>query len=1564
MSNCWADLNNCLRLMKPIGEHGFEGLMAKLLSCLFNEQYVVARSGRQVSGDARNISGTISIQAKRYSQVTPLNLNDIEGSIIESIRSMPELETYVICCTKRIDAEFQDRINKIQEEKGIDIIIIQYTGEFSELGALCIRYWKQINDFTGLTELNNMCKEWIVSLIEDPRTSKIVDDLRDRIKIGVTNREELQKKCVDFINKRFNLKSQTSINFIYDIDLNESINRKKYILQLTNAFFEDKPNICSLEGDEGTGKSWLAAQYVKKISDDGYITFWLDSVNWNELKSLDEIIRYCLGRFCFDKLTIEKLSRKIHKTWNNSVIIVLDGVNERNSLFTANKILRDYCDQWNESQIKVLFTTRSLELYPNYEKNLWKICKKIKVNPYDDQEFQEALSKLGITENLNKLDNSLLDLLKIPRYLTVSYSLIDKLKSAKNLTKEIILWEELKHKIENADSQVKMKMGWQTICDAETVLSGLAKNVVWTSEIEGPILSANEVKNFIGEYSQIRTDLKELKIANKTNPISFIVDKGHIKLGWALYLCKYLESSIQINIHEFADEFRRILEPIPSEDLRTEALYLALLLSFYQNYNENNLSLRRASLMIAWLRSHNPNITAQRLSLLSELDVFAYCLMIEILFELQYYSEFETALIIPIARMWRLNNNNSNVIRDFLKKWFLLTLSPNDKPEEKEVEYEGIKLPIANNESQLRLTAVAISIVSLRTETGLLRELAICYESRLRSKGIGYQNNIFEIKEVGHNIAVLMRWCYTEKAIPHFKKLIDDNPNRIVINGIKGLTYLLWLNHVPKILKGEKEKSRFYNFRSFRENLQHKHRILSDDEPEDYLKSRHLSGLAELAAREDMPAIKSKDIQQIRKYFNYVSTHENILSSKYLSPSDNNFQDLLPWAARFNFSELKTIFADLLKKSFLYENPRFLYIIIRDFFNKNNSKCITKTILDNKEKIINFKEDDFATDNPEYIPYLLTQIILFNSNRSQFFEWLEFLSRDHNYRTAIYIVPMSFLLRCFSYPNLRDLAYKRIKLIKPNTHFVEEDKPNLTEFEYWSIIYADSANGSKKTISWFTNRLLDNIFNAKLFVPFTKIFTQLASSKLINDIILRKNFIKRLGNDNCKRFFISVILQRNIKFTLDRSFKFHLKKYGLNLSGCIFYLNNKNIELDRWANEVCNLALNLLTKPHFNISIKNDIILDENGTIDSVFHRSDGKHSVFTGYTASSWGIQTKDRLKDFIDTKKIDKHDKLEFKNWKTERSHYLKWEGYEIGEFLARKPFEAWALKNKEKFKKFSIQYLDRLIGNQQHVDCLSLFTDSVICTLANIDPVLTYFYYNKLKPYTNISIYNEFYVPSFINAMFSRNMTGENTSQIRFKLFDNCLDDESIMFVTLGFLSTYSEKEIIDFVINNYINCPLAKQRCLGISILSWIGNTKSIKILNKLNNSDNSFWVRTFCKWAIDVSMTERSCRRIYKKSLLTNDLDYISTKLIQIKPVLTPLARWWRKKIEAQVNFNIKCKNRKIKAFIEMFWYHWGSSSTSHRNIKVCDRSLEDYCRGERLDFAVTPRLSPWWKVNI
>ena len=174
----WQKLKDHIQSIKPAD---FEKLAAVLLKSFLNIPFVVARSGNQPSGDARSLTGEISIQAKNYSDRTSLNAKEIEGDIRQVNRTLKDLQVYVLVVS-RDTAQLHDTLDAVSEDTGLDIVVLELTDELSELGALCVTFWKDISDFFDLSDTNQEFTDWVQIAKDEPKTHEKISAVFEQIK--------------------------------------------------------------------------------------------------------------------------------------------------------------------------------------------------------------------------------------------------------------------------------------------------------------------------------------------------------------------------------------------------------------------------------------------------------------------------------------------------------------------------------------------------------------------------------------------------------------------------------------------------------------------------------------------------------------------------------------------------------------------------------------------------------------------------------------------------------------------------------------------------------------------------------------------------------------------------------------------------------------------------------------------------------------------------------------------------------------------------------------------------------------------------------------------------------------------------------------------------------------------------------------------------------------------------------------------------------------------------------------------------------------------------------------
>ena len=381
----WQKLKELIQSIKP---KEFEKLTAALLASFLNMPFVVAISGDQPSGDARDLEGKVSMQAKRYTTAR-IDESSIVGEIYRAKDALTDIQVYVLVVSRNIASQLRDRFDRVETDTGLDIVTLELTDGLSDLGALCVTFWEDIYPFF---EFSDICQDqeflgWIEARKNDSKTNEKIEDIRLKLEEGIQTRHQVYKDTRKYLRKRFGDDTNHTLRFKYPIDLSKAIDRESLELQITNWWDTPGKPVCYLEGEEGMGKSWLAAKWVKSICEDKEIvSFWLDSDMWKDCESLDDLFETCLKTIpgYHNEKKIAKLKYKIRDLWWPPTLIVLDGVNEGEAITAAKRILDEYFTHGNELEgkirIRLLLTTRPLHTYRNFQHNMWDACERIPTN--------------------------------------------------------------------------------------------------------------------------------------------------------------------------------------------------------------------------------------------------------------------------------------------------------------------------------------------------------------------------------------------------------------------------------------------------------------------------------------------------------------------------------------------------------------------------------------------------------------------------------------------------------------------------------------------------------------------------------------------------------------------------------------------------------------------------------------------------------------------------------------------------------------------------------------------------------------------------------------------------------------------------------------------------------------------------------------------------------------------------------------------------------------------------------------------------------------------------------
>ena len=1494
----WQKLKELIQKMGNQGKD-FEKLVARLLELLLDIPFVPAKSGSQPSGDARSSAGDVSVQAKNYSNSKNLRIESIVRDIHRARNKLQYLEVYVLAVSCD-DAQFRDELDEIERDTFLDIVVLELTDKLSDIGALCVTYWADLQDFQEFskTHQNQDFFHWMEVERQNSKTKKKIQEIRRKIEQCIQTQIHFQKDANEHFLRCIGAAQDDNPRSDHSIDLSEAEDRYSLESKIKNWWEGGTEPVCYLEGEKKSGKTLLAAKWIKSVyKDENMIPVWLDINRWRDCESLDDLLEACFKSiygYSAEK-RIPKLKHKICNTWDLPTLIILDGLRERESTRATKSILDEYFEErrigktkWGH-KIRLLLTTRPFGEQRSSENYLWKGCYRIQVEPRGNTESQTTPTPEGLQPT--NLPNRLSATAEIPRYSGICTQLQNQFDS---FDMEMVLWTDLLERIEHADSQVRDELGWSKSENAPEILAKLAKQTKWTNLDRATPISATLLKKCFSNYRETRHDLEAQRVKLGADDIHVRVNQDHIVLGWALYLSNIFDCQEFTTIKDLTDRFERELEPLPLEDPRTDGLFIALQISaIFPKVSQKSESRKRSALisMFARFNNGNPQLASDRLLFWAEQDTAAYAQAVEFEFEHHNSPNYEEVLIEPLAKVWLNKHGDLNRLASHLTKWLLPTYTANTREDLVYTHITGQRLLRQKDDIQFRLLDAAISILFQRPERQFLKTLARCYAILHSSTNFGDSSDKRrrQFSRFYEDIGKLMRWGYTDEVLGDLHWLAElAQPDAFLLRGVYGLAECLKKEHLPQLLqrtlsKEELETRDFVEqhnrrFKPYIKRIRNQERLLIGDSP---AANGNYHGLDYLAVRMDLPDLHHEDHVEIKKILQDVSVNAKLGWGVGATLEDFCIENLLPWVAKDDPESYAELACSLKLNTLNQKWAQFKLASIHGLiFQPEDCEKITEAILGMKQHLA--RGEEFYSDIA-WLTSLLTETLLFCASEEVLTDWFEFLALHEPLRVSICYEPLPYLLEELLPKSIVELARQKLEMLRslsPEDSFLTNDEPDeFSEEEFWCTLYAYGTPVDENSVKVALGELKLRKPDSTGTYPMLRL--ALSNPKqFLDEMLIDERIQYHLFSHNGRRFIPGTYnTGENIpSYEVLRGF------LPPEFMGSFLCLPDRRDDLSRWGKELIKWLC-----------------------------------SIFQG-AMENWDYDQEMRL-------------------------------------LVNPKVLQTWAEQNRHDFLKLTDEYLTGLSKSPRYSEALWEFTDAILCLLLRFQTAGAMKYYHQLKTEMLRITYRTHYgVETFFAQLWHvEDCNLPEHRQFRRELLEECLNDEDIMFMTLAALAEGGRDELWSLVKDEYLESHYAKERNLGVSILPWFGTCEAINELKRLKSSDQSQWVRQHAAWAYEVAQQERSCQEVYRKALQTRDPFRISAVFEQIKPALSPIAQWWHRKIDKE-EFGEEPQDLDptLAALHYRFWHRWGNSTQTKRNIEIFGRKLREYCRGERFLAGQTP----------
>lgn len=1547
----WQQLKEALGRIEADGERGFEGLVAHLFECETGQRFYVARKGDQPAGDAYGPEARTALQAKRMVK-SAIRENNVEGDIDRALRETPALDIYVVAAT-RASSQLRLRLEDKSGETGLEIILLALTDDLSEFGALCVAYWEVTRGF--VPSLDAKADAWARAERQSAVTLAALERLRGELR-GLQTQRAVADGAASALARRFQGEILGS-HMHNRVRLSEAVERPVTSSSIGVWWTNPSKGVSVLEGDEGTGKTWLAAAAGQAIWRSRAVpVFWLDSLAWMRISTVAEAVRAAI-RTVFppgDDGRLDRICRKVFQRWATPILIILDGANERGAWEAAELLLHDYDLHrgFYLPRVRLLFTSRRLENRPIGGQEFWRSAQVFRVGPFSPEELKAALARFAPETAPNDLPKSVRDLAHVPRYFRLCVELRDRFASAAHVTKELLLWTDLEQKLANRDPQwtsIQKNLGGAP----HEILSFLARQAKWPADSRGASLPRSELLLHLPRFEAARHDLAEQRIVVSADLREAVISAEHLVLGWALVLRETAKAHAGEGDEALSDRLHRLLEPAASNDDKARALHVAALLTFL---DPEGLATGRAALLRLWVFHHNAAVTPDALVFFARTDLRSYASVVEAFFCKHIRGRSECMLIAPLAVLWRDCRGDVAELRAVLERWLRLVFPGDESGSKEGDEPPPPHFPVAVTGEQLRLSYAAAGVISFRPDPELLPALADCYRSQTFTyydKGTGEPGFRVPLKSPMDSLGALARWHYGEGAIPILAEMAAQLPqDGREWRSLHWFARLWRQTCLPEVLGTGEDIYRHESQRGLPPRDELRNWLLGTTANFDNLVG---SGqLERLAVRRDLPDLSSAEVEALiakvgamvadtARYRRYNGTWE-----------ERSLDNLLPWLARCNPSNFARQIRDLWKHAVASGETleRLLHLDEMPPGADAGGDLV---------EVIRSRRLDFSqTEDSAFSVVPLTVAMLLFGSATDLHVWLKVLETqvlERNAGPIVGLIPLPTAFEGFAPTGFEAIARDEVDRAVEALQHSPGDEAARTRTAHWLQVFAYVAAPNVGSAQWALGLADTLVADDAIRFALFRIASRSPDPALLRRTIIHPAFQEYHVGRAASHWQFGESDEAVSSFTFEEL----SRVASLTVTGQILFHRRRDDDLRLWGRAMVAAALaewksaELYDQPRTFIETR----VAPNGELKG-FGTEDlpsgekNQYSIFSGV----WGI---DRQSSRPSPTQADYERLCQELRDTLDARRATSWR--EIAEFNAVNALWRWSELEPDAFTAFATEFIPIVKTSAWTLRMdFGFFADAVFIGLLRLDPAVALRIHSPKGGVCQGSVTTISRSLEWTAAVLwepGLNASNEVRAERRQRLIA-APHDEALLWQSLAARLAGNATEVAELA-TEFLASASARDRALGVTLLAYQGDEQSLSTLKSLCENDASFWVRDHAYWAWEACATEAACRARYREVVAAESLELVAAGLAEMRMALSPLAHGWRGAIERDAA--ALTQDRRKRAYLDIFWEHWGNSSSRQKNIKLCGRELLKHCRGEQLKDGVTGRMAPWWKLD-
>ncbi len=1054
---------------------------------------------------------------------------------------------------------------------------------------------------------------------------------------------------------------------------------------------------------------------------------------------------------------------------------------------------------------------------------------------------------------------------------------------------------------------------------------------------EGPQESYAMLQQCFGSaFERTRLDLAEQRIVLDPTGDEPRPSKDHVILGFALHLARVAAKHANAEIRDIADALRRELEPLLAHDYLTESLFVALQLSAFLDRARVALSSHaRAALLLTWAASQNSQTDHQRFTFWARHDREAYLDFVEELFVEPVSQTWSEQIIAPLKDIWR--GNVDVVLEQRTKRWVTLVWRSHELPATPVLEHEGHRLPIARTAHQLVLSNVALAILSENPLTALLPALALAKATdRLSTERHHWQHPTTEreqsqdipCKDIINNLGPVLRWRFTEKAKPHIEALRDKTSDVVLRRGFESMLRSFdrfgwnWGGTTPQHLRdqqplfagtAEENRSRFVD-------------------------------CPELAARDELPSLRSDDEAIIAEKLEEAFNSPQLRESRSYTSAAMDVDHYLGWFAKLRPARLAEIGSTFRLRALANREPWLALDLANDLPYAPEVVSPAELL----QAAIALVERRSASSTKRFDHSILEAHVLaltcFGS--AELKEWLLYAARNERARANIHMYQIHVLSRYLLPDDLATFAREQARQCCDE----EPDESDISAslFDYWAVLGGTSGPPDAEFHEWVDSNIRTRHLAGHRRFYWRLLWFRTAPDEVLREAMSDGAILGLLGNDGLRA---SVYANRPIQdwTALTRDFERLIASMPLDDVGTVLVAAGQLENLSRWGHLMFDQALPSVGEPPFERSFWGKTIYERDAFGGSAGSSCDRERPASTE-TTEALRPAAKTNLRDFAAQFSIEERDRKvneALQIWRNDWENLRRHDDGAFSQFGAFRALEVWRDQHPAEFLSRTAKLLEKAAAKPGEAFHLGGFIAAVLDAMVTLDADLAVQFDEQLRDSAlRVDVINDYGERTFVATLWRCAAAGsESATRILRRELDACTDEEQLARHAITALAEGGEATLQRLCLE-LLAKPLAKDRCLAVSVMAWMPSDWAIQRLQALAQSDESGWVRRHSAWAAEVAQHEQSIRTHYQRTLRMIDRNAVIARLQTMLPGLTLSARSWHRDLEER-----ELKDRDIpratEAALAAFWYNFRHRSSS-AGPEIFGRKSREYLRGECL----------------